>query len=139
MLGQLTKWQSIKRFVFDFTVVFVTFAAAAGLFRVSESHAFPAPVPLELVAPAHQQGQLGGVAVIDVAAKVRGDEKLAVSSLYAAAARGPTFAAMRSDETAILVVLAFAIASIAALNLALLRHVRQVVTAGRRIRIAVPR
>lgn len=120
---------SLKRFGLDFVVGLAIFAGAMGAIRVSESSAFPAPVPVELAGTIDAL-RLLGLADADALAMPRATIAHKTSSAtFATVIQAPSLATRPMSERSILTLLAFAFASITALNMALVRHVRA--TAGR--------
>lgn len=131
----------LKRFAFDFVVGLAIFAGAIGTIRVSESRAFLAPMPVELVVPVDALRLLG---VADV--EMLETPRLTIahktsSSDYAATKQGPSLptgrlASRPLSEQSIFALLALAFATITAINLALVRHVRSVSMQNRQRRLS---
>jgi hypothetical protein len=107
--------RTLKAFVADFAVALLLFAAVTGVFSIGTSNAFPAPPPAELVR-----------LTADLAAQAAFVPALVVEQpVFAELTAGPT-----RGQT--LLVLAFAFATLAAMNMAVLRHLRTAYASPRR-------
>ncbi|MEQ1647799.1 MAG: hypothetical protein ABL898_04355 [Hyphomicrobiaceae bacterium] len=132
-MSELQKSQtSLKRFVLDFIVGLAIFAGAMGAIRVNESSAFPAPVSVELAGTIDAL-RLLGLADADALATSRVTiAHKASSPAFAVAVQAPSLATRPLSERSIFTLLALAFATVTALNMALVRHVRATAGPGRR-------
>jgi hypothetical protein len=122
----------LKRFVFDFVVGLAIFAGAIGAIRVTESRAFAAPLPIEMAGTGDALRLLGLVDVDALAAPRATIAHKSLSPANFASVQRPSLTSGPLSHRSVFALLALAFATITALNLALVRHVRAVAVQGRR-------